>query len=330
MSNNSLSSSNPDLSLHPHATGLAATFAKSHVNASDTDSPFTLYGSWFCPFVQRVWIILHLKSIPHRYVEINPYHKAAEFLARNPRGLVPTLAVNDLKMAGSEANSLSDDAGNEKVNGNGSSSPPTTDNSSPKEKILYESSIIAQYLNTVYPTRHPLTSTNPYTAAKQSIAIDFISTRIIPAFYRFLQHTPSKPYTLDSCRGEFCGHLLEFARQLHPQGPFYGGREISMVDVALIPWALRVFLIDHYKLPGGSGMGRFTLPVDDNKGFGDEDAQRALWRRYQTWFDAVEAHESVKATMSDRERYIEAYERYAEDTTGSGVGKATREGRGLP
>ncbi|KPI39500.1 uncharacterized protein AB675_5022 [Cyphellophora attinorum] len=323
-------SSNPDLSLHPHATGLAATFAQSHLNASDADSPFTLYGSWFCPFVQRVWIILHLKSIPHRYVEINPYHKAAEFLARNPRGLVPTLAVNDLKLAGVEANGIGDDAGNEEFNGNSSNDATTTDGVHPKEKILYESTIIATYLNTRYPQPHPLTSNNAYTAAKQAIAIDFISTRIIPAFYRFLQHTPQKPYTLDSCRAEFCGHLLEFTRQMHSQGPFYGGKDISMVDIALIPWALRVFLIDHYKLPGGSGVGRHTTAGDDKPELGSEEDQDALWQRYSTWYNAISTHPSVQATMSDRERYIEAYKRYAEDTTGSGVGKATREGRGLP
>jgi glutathione S-transferase len=58
-----------------------------------TSHPLKLYGAWFCPFVQRAWIVLHEKDIPYQYVEINPYHKAPELLALNPRGLVPTLAV---------------------------------------------------------------------------------------------------------------------------------------------------------------------------------------------------------------------------------------------
>jgi len=33
----------------------------------------TLYGSWFCPYVQRVWIALEEKNIVYEYVEIDPY-----------------------------------------------------------------------------------------------------------------------------------------------------------------------------------------------------------------------------------------------------------------
>ena len=313
-------SQNPDHALYHSATGAALTFAEAHINAPDSQSPFTLYGSWFCPFVQRVWIILHLKSVPHRYVEINPYHKAKEFLARNPRGLVPTLAVNDPKYAGPFSNEWDgdDDSGTtSQTNG----TTPTT-----KEKILYESTIISHYLDTLYPTPHPLYSSNPYTRAHQNIWIDFVSTKIIPAFYRFLQHTPEKAYSIESCRGEFVGHLQTFVNEMHPTGPWFGGKQISIVDVSLIPWAERVFLIDHYK-PGGSGVGGGDVADGDG---GNEAAEKAVWERWSKWVEAVRGCESVKATMSDRQKYVDAYQRYAEDTTGSQVGRATREGRGLP
>src|ERR1700740_3639590 len=104
-----------DTSLHAHTTGRAAQFAFSHSSSSD----LILYGGWFCPFVQRSWITLHEKRIPHQYVEINPYHKAPEFLALNPRGLVPTLAVPVGKTGKSQ-------------------------------KPLYESTVICEYLDEVY------------------------------------------------------------------------------------------------------------------------------------------------------------------------------------
>lgn len=297
----------PDLELYPSATGAALKFASAHSDVKD--APFTLYGSWFCPFVQRVWIVLHLKSIPHKYVEINPYHKAADFLARNPRGLVPTLAVNDPHYTDAEKST---------PNGTGGGADGAA--TSMNEAILYESTIITQYLDALFPSPpNPLLSPHPYTRAHQQLHIDWISTKIVPSFYRFLQHTPSKSssYTLSSARDEFVDRLKTLIRAMHPVGPWFGGSDISMVDVQLIPWAERVFLLDHYK--GGSGVG-------EEKKEGD----RELWERWWTWGEAVSGCESVKATMSDRDRYIEAYQRYAEDTAGSEVAEATRQGRGLP
>jgi glutathione S-transferase len=292
---------NVDHDLYPSATGAALKFAEAHTNASGQDAPFTLYGSWFCPFVQRVWITLHLKSIPHRYVEINPYHKAAEFLARNPRGLVPTLAVNDPQYAGTSSS----------VNGE-AAAPAST-----KEKILYESTIVAEYLDTLFPTSQPLLPTDPYDRARTKIWLDWVSGKIVPAFYRFLQHTPEKSYSLDEARDEFVNHVKTLVKQMRPTGPWFAGRQIGMVDVAVIPWAERIFLLDHYK--GGSGIGKEV-----------EDGDKEVWERWRAWAEAVRGNESVKATMSDPEKYIEAYQRYAEDKTQSQVGQATRGGRSLP
>jgi glutathione S-transferase len=42
------------------------------------------------------------------------------------------------------------------------------------------------------------------------------------------------------------------------------------------------------------------------------------------------SRDSVLDTLSERDHYVDAYKRYAEDTTQSAVAKATREGRRLP
>ena len=129
-----------------------------------------------------------------------------------------------------------------------------------------------------------------------------------------------------------------------------------MVDIILIPWACRTFLLDHYK--GGSGIpderseeekdepkehsGESTEEHKDEeqKDQGNHEAQKGkaaakdkdteIWKRWRRWYQAVEAQASVQDTMSERERYVDVYKRYAEDTTGSMVGQATRGGRGLP
>lgn len=51
----------PDAQLHPTATGPA----KSLVDAHSEPQPLKLYAGWFCPFVQRVWIVLEEKQIPY-------------------------------------------------------------------------------------------------------------------------------------------------------------------------------------------------------------------------------------------------------------------------
>jgi glutathione S-transferase len=279
-----------DTSLYKHTSGRAAKLAELH-SAPD---PLILYGGWFCPFVQRSWITLHEKNIAHQYFEINPYHKDPEFLKLNPRGLVPTLAI-------------------------------PTDGKGKKQAPLYESHVICEYLDEVYdePAKHgqdllPRGKEEAYLRAKCRLWIDHISTRIIPAFYRFMQHTEDKPYSLEDARQEFLGHIKTFTKQLDPKGPFFLGQRFSMVDLMLAPWLCRMFLFDVYK--GGLGI--------PGEGEGGEDEE--VWTRWRSWAKAVEKRPSVMDTLSDREQYIEAYARYARDETQSQVGRATRAGRSLP
>ena len=72
---------------HTKATGQAAETVTNHT----TDQDLKLYGSCFCPFVQRVWIALEAKGIPYQYIEVDPYKKPPSLLEVNPRGLVPAL-----------------------------------------------------------------------------------------------------------------------------------------------------------------------------------------------------------------------------------------------
>lgn len=280
-----------DTSLYAHTSGRAAKFAEAHA-ASD---PLILYGGWFCPFVQRSWITMHEKRIPHQYVEINPYRKDPEFLKLNPRGLVPTLAV-------------------------------PLDKQGQDQKPLYESTVICEYLDEVFDDPHQNgpdliprgKGDEAYLRARCRIWIDHISTRIIPAFYRFMQHTDQKPYSLEEARTEFLAHIKTFTKELDPSGPYFLGDRFSMVDIMLAPWLCRMFLFDVYK--GGLGI------PEEGKGGEDE----AVWQRWTKWAQAVGNRESVLDTLSDRHQYVDAYKRYAEDKTQSQVGQATRAGRGLP
>ncbi|KAK5996938.1 Glutathione S-transferase omega-1 [Cladobotryum mycophilum] len=276
---------NVDTSLQSAPTGAAAQLAARHAE----EHPLKLYSGWFCPFVQRSWITLEEKKIPYQYVEINPYKKEPEFLKLNPRGLVPTLAV-------------------------------PFDSVGKEQKPLFESTIICEYLDDAYSdeTKYGprLLPTESYERARARLWIDHIGTRIIPAFYKFLQHTPEKDYTIEKAREELHGHIKTLVAAMDPEGPWFLGKDISLVDITLAPWAKRLFLLDHYKAGG--------LQIPEQ---GGEDG---VWTRWAAWTKAVHERQSVKDTWSDEEQYIGAYKRYADDTTNSLVGQATRQGSRLP
>ena len=77
----------------PHATGNAM---KTVQKRAAPVANLKMYASWFCPYVQRLWIALEMKGIDYQYEEINPYDKSEAFLALNPRGLVPVRLVFDI------------------------------------------------------------------------------------------------------------------------------------------------------------------------------------------------------------------------------------------
>ncbi|OTB01724.1 hypothetical protein M426DRAFT_14182 [Hypoxylon sp. CI-4A] len=299
---------NVDTSLPKRTTGAAAQLADAHAG----EHPLKLYGGWFCPFVQRAWIVLRERRVPHQYVEINPYAKAREFLALNPRGLVPTLAV--------PVGSDTEDTNNSK--------------GGVRRKPLAESGVICEYLDEAYDGDGDdgkeygkrLLPEDAYERARCRLWIDHVSSKIVPGFYRFIQHTPEKEYSIEDARGAFLDNIKTLVKEMledneDEDGPWFLGERFSLVDVMLAPWAKRLFLIDHYK-PGGLG-----IPV---KGEAGDEEEEKIWARWRKWFDAVTARQSVRDTWSDDEQYIEAYKRYAEDTTQSEVAQATRKGERLP
>lgn len=296
--------SHPDAELHPEATGLAAKIVQEH----QKEESLKLYSGWFCPFVQRVWAVLEEKKILYQYIEgglinhnsthsmlrithahqrylnlVNPYNKPESLIKLNPRGLVPTLQYDN--------------------------------------KPLYESTVICEFLEEAYPDHRPhLLPKDPYDRARTRIWTDFMTSRIIPAFHRFLQFQPmSDNEGLKQVREEFVAKLKEFTKEMDTEGPFFLGPEPSLVDFVVAPWVMRLWVLDYYK--GGSG-----IPAEGESGGEDEK----LWARWRKWVSVVENRKSIRETMSDRVHYLKIYQRYADNTAMSELAKATRQGRGVP
>ncbi|KAJ6108325.1 hypothetical protein N7523_009648 [Penicillium sp. IBT 18751x] len=131
-------------SYHTKASGLAAATVTRH----SVESNLKLFGSCFCPFVQRVWIALEVKGIPYQYIEVDPYKKPQSLLEVNPRGLVPALRHDDWG--------------------------------------CYESTVLMEYLEDL-GLGAPLMPADPKLRAHCRLWADHINRNIIPNFYRVLQ-----------------------------------------------------------------------------------------------------------------------------------------------
>lgn len=183
-------------SYHTSATGLAAETVANHSKESD----LKLYGSCFCPFVQRVWIALELKGIPYQYIEIDPYQKPQSLLEVNPRGLVPALRHGDW----------------------GS----------------YESSVLLEYLEDLNFDPPLLPPGDAKSRAHCRLWTDFVNRHIVPSFYRVLQEQdPQKQIHNAQELHDSFNTLINAA---DPEGPFFLGPNISFVDIQIAPWVIRL------------------------------------------------------------------------------------------
>ncbi|KAM3912886.1 glutathione S-transferase omega-1-like [Leptodactylus fuscus] len=96
-----------------------------------------LYGMRFCPFVQRVELVLVAKGIKYEVVNINIKSKPDWFFEKSPFGLVPSLETSD-------------------------------------GKIIFDSPIICDYLDEAFPGKK-LTPADPYEIAQQKMLLEHFS-----------------------------------------------------------------------------------------------------------------------------------------------------------
>ncbi|KAF7984475.1 hypothetical protein HWV62_14588 [Athelia sp. TMB] len=142
---------------HRICTGLALETVNAH---QDPAAEITLFGSCFCPFVQRAWVAFEYLNIPYKNithpfeVEVDPYQKPKELLEVSPKGLVPGLRLNKYD-------------------------PP---------RALNESTVIMEFLEDPTATAiSPLAKLPLDARALVRLQSDHVNRSLIPAFYRYIQ-----------------------------------------------------------------------------------------------------------------------------------------------
>ncbi|EIW77264.1 glutathione S-transferase C-terminal-like protein [Coniophora puteana RWD-64-598 SS2] len=193
------------------------------VNKHAADSDIVLFGSWFCPFVQRVWVAAEYLGISYKANEVDPYQKPKELVELSHKGLVPALRLNSF-------------------------SPP---------RALNESTVIMDYLEDLASTTTKRSlfppSTDAYARALVRLQADHISRTLVPAFYRYLQ-SQDQQAQIDHGKEfvdtlEHLASLFERAeREVGGTGMWKEGGELGYADAMVGPWIFRANnVLTHYR-----------------------------------------------------------------------------------
>ncbi|CAI9605493.1 unnamed protein product [Staurois parvus] len=208
-----------------------------------------LYSMRFCPFAQRARLVLIAKGINHEVVNINLKNKPDWYLEKNPLGLVPTIETSD-------------------------------------GKIIYESPIVCEYLDEVFPGTKLIPS-DPYAKAEQKMLMEAFSTvctmRICVIWVKNNEDTTE-------LKSQFLEKLKKLEEALAKKNtPYFGGESVSFIDYMVWPW-----------------FERFSLFVFE--GVLDKTPN------IKAWHDRMLQDPAVKATFTAPELVLGFFKLYAEDS----------------
>lgn len=213
-------------------------------------SAVQIYSAKACPFAQRTRLVLLEKGIDFTLIEIDLQNKPDWFAQVSRYGKVPALKHG--------------------------------------ENEVYESAIINEYLDEVFP-EPPLLPNNPGTRAIARIWIDYANTQFVPAFSKLLRGKDAEEQ--EQGRQELHDALLYLEREgLGKSGeePYWFGQAISLVDLTFYPWFERFPVLEHFR--------NFTLPTDAT--------------RLENWRKAVHDRDSVQSIENPVGFYLERYSKF--------------------
>jgi len=273
---------------------------------------FRYLSAWFCPYAHRATLALehHSDRIDYEWIEALGwkqqadkndvtgtgkewwYHwKADELKRSNPSGMVPTMIPVDL------ATGVSDES-----------------------KAVYESIPIIDYIDSISAAPSPqrlVPIDDPYQSHRCRIWTERVNRDCCSPYYGILVRTEEeerKQHFETLLKG-----LKAFSKELiKTDGPtFLAGGRLSSVDCALLPWAYRYYIFEHYRGEEYS--------LDPKSAYGAKHHVVGL-EPYHEWLEYVTNLECVKKTLPDKDRYLEHIGKYADSSARSKVANAVRRG----
>lgn len=211
-------------------------------------STLQLYFAKASTFSQRTRVVLLEKEIDFASIEVDLQNKPAEFTQLSRYGKVPAIKHGEIE--------------------------------------LYESTIINEYLDEVFP-EPPLLPHNPGERAIARIWIDYANTHLVPAFNKLLRGKEVQEQ--EQGRREFLEALLYIEQEglgrLSGDGPYWLGESFSLVDISFYPWFERLPVLEHFR--------QFTLPAETP--------------RLKQWWNVVRDRPSIQAVANPVSYYVERF-----------------------
>jgi len=216
----------------------------------------TFYTNPICPFAHRVLLTITEKGLSAKSVTIplGGQPKPSWYLELNPRGTVPTL-----------------------VHG---------------KHTIHESLLIAEYLDDAFPEATPrLLPQDAFQRYAIRFMVDQFGSQAIPALYQLLKNQDKDQEA--KIKEEITKKLkavISIYSEHAGEGPFFLGQQISLADVAIMPFLGRfVHTLQHYR-------SYDLLGIDE---------------RLRKWHDAFVSRPSWQETFPPAAEVIEAYSKYA-------------------
>jgi len=289
--------------LQRHATGFAAR--RALVTATSAQAPLKYYSAWFCPFAHRATLALehHAGAVPYVWEEALGweqrapsgeenfsagertdwwYHwKSPGLLKANPLGMVPTL--------------LDEASG----------------------KSVHESLVCIEFIDELAAQRGsvapPLLPPCPFDRARSRVAADRAAKSVCSSYYKVLVRTDpdERQEGFEEIKQGLLAFTRERVRQCVQGGPLWNGATLGLPDCVLLPYAYRLYVLEHYRGPD------FRVPREGAGG---------LWEKYTEWLETASALDCVAHTLPNKERYLAHVAKYAEGKARSKVGNAVRRG----
>ncbi len=216
-------------------------------------SEVEIFSAEVCPFAQRTRMMLIEKDVAFTLREVDLADKPDWFLEVSPYSKVPVIRH--------------------------------------RGRTVYESAIINEYLDEVYPTP-PMMPAEPGARASARIWIDFMNIKLLPCFYRLLMSQEPEKQAAEAATLKAHFRLMEAAMADEGAGPYWFADQLTLVDLALYPWFERLPALEHYR---GA-----MLPDDCT--------------RLKSWSAAMERTKSARATTNGAEYHIAAYVKYADNS----------------
>jgi glutathione S-transferase len=258
-----------------------------------TARPLKYFSAWFCPFAQRATIALEHHATPYVWEEAlgwtvrqtsigeegrteeAAYHwKSPALLAANPSGMVPTL--------------LDEDTG----------------------RVVKESLVAVEFVDEHARLRGScapsLMPGDPFARADTRVWASWLNAKACSPYYAVLcKQEPAEQ------RAAFDGlvrSLRVVGERLERTRYICSDESLSLADVALLPWAYRFYVFEHYR------GAEYAIPRD------------GTLAAYHKWLDRCLALPAVGGTCPERARYLEHIRKYATNSARSKVANAVRRG----